>query len=281
MKFFLAAAAVAALALPYASAETPCHGTPITGTVRDTTLALIPGATLSLDGSANQTSGSDGTFRFLCVEAGPHHLSATAPGFAAHDLSLTTPHPTQINLTLKPESVETQIDVDDDNTGPDTSPTASGPSQTISGQRLQSLADDPDDLLRELQQMAASAGGSPSNASISVDGFHSGDNNTTLPPKNSIAYIKVNPDLFSAEYRNPPFGGGEIQIYTKPGQPTFHGSLFATNGSPWMNARDPFSTSRAALGKQRYGFELTGPSARKAPTSCSTSSTAPSTTSTW
>ena len=26
-----------------------------------------------------------------------------------------------------------------------------------------------------------------------------------------------------------------------------------------MNARDPFSTSNAAIGKQRYGFELTGP----------------------
>jgi hypothetical protein len=262
-KFLAAAAAFAALALPHAYAETAdpaaCHGTPLAGIVRDTTLALIPGATLTLDGSANQTSGSDGSFRFPCVEAGPHHLSATASGFASRDLSLTAPHPTQINFTLKPESVETQVDVDGDNPATTSNPNNSGPSQTISGKRLQSLADDPDDLLRELQQMAATAGGSPSNSTINIDGFQGGDGNTTLPPKSSIAFIKVNPDLFSAEYRQPPFGGGHIEIYTKPGQAAFHGALFATNGSPWMNARDPFSTSKAALGKQRYGFEFNGP----------------------
>jgi hypothetical protein len=32
-----------------------------------------------------------------------------------------------------------------------------------------------------------------------------------------------------------------------------------TNSSSWMNARDPFATANIALGKQRYGFELTGP----------------------
>ena len=265
-KFLAAAAAFAALALPYAFAETAdpaCHGTALTGVVRDSTLALIPGATLSLDGTINQTSASDGSFRFPCVDNGPHHLLVIAPGFADNDLSLTTPHPASINLTLKLESVETQVEVgDDDNAASATSPTASGPSQTISGNRLQSLADDPDDLLRELQQMSATAGGMPSNATIKVDGFEGGDS-STLPPKDSIAYIKVNPDLFSSEYRQPPFGGGEIEVYTKPGQPTFHGSLFATNSSPWMNARDPFSTSKAALGKQRYGFSLSGPLRKK------------------
>ena len=137
--------------------------------------------------------------------------------------------------------------------------TASGPSQTISGSHLQSLADDPDDLLKQLQQLAAAAGGSASGATVAVDGFDNGEGGTHLPPKASIAYIKVNPDLFSAEYRNPPFSGGRIEVYTKPGQSTFHGALFGTNSSSWMNARDPFSTASAALGKQRYGFELTGP----------------------
>ena len=135
-----------------------------------------------------------------------------------------------------------------------------GRTQTISGDRLQSLADDPDDLQRELQQLAAAAGGNPSNTTISVDGFQ---DSSALPPKSSIAYIKVNPDQFSAEYREPPFDGGRVEIYTKPGQKTYHGALFMTNGSPWENARDPFSTSKAAIGKQRYGFELTGPVRKK------------------
>jgi hypothetical protein len=259
MKRFLAYAAwFAALAHPYAFAQAPCSGSALTGTVHDSTLALIPGATLTLDGSLSETSGSDGQFRFPCVAAGTHHLSGTAQGFASHELSLTAPHPAPVNLVLQLAAIQTDVNVTADQAAA-TSPTSSGPSQTISGNRLQTLADDPDDLLRELQQLSAAAGGSPSNATVAVDGFDNGEGGTHLPPKSSIAYIKVNPDLFSAEYRNPPFGGGRIEVYTKPGQSTFHGALFATNSSSFMNARDPFSVSSTPLGKQRYGFELTGP----------------------
>ncbi len=243
----------------HAGAQTGC--TPLSGTVRDSTAAAIPGASIQVDSGSSILGDASGSFRVNCVAAGRHTLRVAFEGFAPIELTVNSPHAAELAITLRPEAVETTVEVSnsDDNPVADNSPTSSGPSLSISGQRLQSLADDPDDLLRELQQMAAAAGGSPSSATISVDGFQSGDNNATLPPKSSIAYIKVNPDLFSSEYRNPPFGGGQIQVYTKPGQATYHGALFATNSSSWMNARDPFSISRAAIGKQRYGFELTGP----------------------
>ena len=265
MNKLLAAACFAACALPCAFEQTvfaetalpqtACHGARLSGVVRDSTRALIPGATVTLDQAQTATSASDGTFVFRCVDAGPHHLSAAAPGFAKRDLPLKSPHPDALDLILQPKEVDTQVDVSGNDANPANAATA-GPSQTISGSRLQSLADDPDDLLRELQQLAAAAGGNPANATIAVDGFQG---SSALPPKSSIAYIQVNPDQFSAQYREPPFGGGRVEVYTKPGQPTYHGALFLTNGSPWENARDPFSTSKAALGKQRYGFELTGP----------------------
>jgi hypothetical protein len=255
MKTLLAAACFAACALPHVFAQTACHGARLSGVVRDSTRALIPGATVTLDQVHAVTSASDGTFVFPCVDAGPHHLSAAAPDFAQRDLSLKSPHPEVLDLILQPKEVDTQVDVNGNDTNA-ASAAISGPSQTISGNRLQSLADDPDDLLRELQQLAAAAGGNPSNATIAVDGFQG---SSALPPKSSIAYIQVNPDEFSAQYREPPFGGGRVEVYTKPGQPAYHGALFLTNGSPWENARDPFSANKAAIGKQRYGFELTGP----------------------
>ena len=264
-KFFTTAAIIASFTLPQAFAQKACPApkdTPLVGTIRDSTLALIPGATLTLDpGAANATtatSGTDGRYSFPCIAPGSHRLAATSPGFAPRDLVLTTPHPRSADFVLTLESVQTQVTVDA-GAAPEVSPTSSGPSQTITASQLQTLADDPDDLLRELQQLAAAAGGAPSAATIAVDGFESGEGTAHLPPKDSIAYIKVNPDLFSAEYREPPFGGGRIEVYTKPGQSAFHGALFATNGSSWMNARDPFSTAATPLGKQRYGFELTGP----------------------
>jgi hypothetical protein len=255
MKLLAVAASLAALAPCYAQAQTTCRGTTVAGIVRDTTLALVQGTTLTLDGDRSEISSSDGRFRFLCVSIGPHRLSAVAAGFARQEISLVAPSTSPLDLVLSPEEVETHVDVaGDETTG--SSPTSSGPTQTISGNRLQSLADDPDDLLRELQQLAAAGGGNVSNTTIAVDGFQ---DTSRLPPKSSIAYIKVNPDQFSAEYREPPFDGGRVEVYTKPGQSAYHGALFMTNGSPWENARDPFSISKAPIGKQRYGFELTGP----------------------
>jgi hypothetical protein len=262
-----ASAMLAALALPlplaFAQAAPSCSGSTVTGTIRDTTAALIPGASITLDATPTVTSDSTGQFRIPCIAPGHHTLSASASGFAQRALSVTAPHPSPLNLVLDPAAVDTTLDVAATDTGPDKSPTSSGPSQTIAGKQLDTLADDPDDLLRELQQLSAAAGGSPSAATVAVDGFDNGEGGTHLPPKSSIAYIKVNPDLFSAEYRNPPFGGGRIEIYTKPGQSNFHGALFATNSSSWMNAHDPFSTASTPLGKQRYGFELTGPIRKK------------------
>ena len=260
MLFLLATTLIASPAFAATEPDPACHGTALAGTVRDSTLALIPGAVVTLDGGLQTTSGADGRFSFACVEAGTHKLSASAEGFAKSETSASAPHAAALALTLQPEEVQTSVDVGGDDGAPNTNATSTGPSNTISGARLQALADDPDDLQRELQQLAAAAGGNPANTTISVDGFQG---SSTLPPKSSIAYIKINPDQFSSEYREPPFEGGRVEVYTKPGQSAFHGALFLTNGSPFENARDPFSTSKAALGKQRYGFELTGPVRKK------------------
>src|SRR3984957_12677353 len=259
MKIALIAACALLVAGPRAFGQKACprtNETQFIGVVRDSTLASIPGATVTLDAAQTAVSTADGQFRFDCVVAGRHTLSVTASGFSEGTSTVNAPHATQISVVLKPEAVVTDVVVNGDDAVAPPTATSSGPSQTISGAHLQTLADDPDDLLRELQQLSAAAGGSPSNATVAVDGFDNGEGGTHLPPKSSIAYIKVNPDLFSAEYRNPPFGGGRIEVYTKPGQSAFHGALFATNSSSWMNARDPFSTASGALGKQRYGFEL-------------------------
>ncbi len=254
-RIFVAAAGFAALVQTHvwAQGQTGCSGTVVSGLVRDSSQALIPGAKVRLDGARDAVSGADGRFRFGCVADGPHRLAADAEGFAHREVEVSAPG--SVVVVLQPAEVQTEVEVNGAD-APETSTTSSGPTQTIAGKRLQALADDPDDLERELQQMAGALGGNPANVTISVDGFQDG---SKLPPKSSIAYIKVNPDQFSAEYREPPFDGARVEVYTKPGQKAYHGALFLTNGSPWENARDPFSTSKAAIGKQRYGFELTGP----------------------
>lgn len=228
--------------------------TRVAGVVMDPTGAVISGAAVTVDAKVRAVSGADGRFVFACVGGGGHTVVAVREGFGAGTVAVTAPRATDVVFRLVP-AAETTVDVDADDAGAGPPPGGSN-GILISGKRLQSLADDPDDLLRQLQQLAAAAGGSPSRTVISVDGFQDA---ARLPPKDSIAFINVSPDLFSAEYREPPFGGGRVEVYTKPGAKTYHGALFATNSSGWMNARDAFSVSAGTTGKQRYGFDFSGP----------------------
>lgn len=260
-----AAIAVAALTIPYApkaaaqaNHETACGagtGT-VAGTVRDSTGALVAEATVALENGATASTTSDGRFSFRCVSNSSHHLQITAPSFAA--LGMNVGHlRTDLNITLLPEQVEQAVDVASDEPAHGVDNTEnSGASRTLQGDALKALADDPDDLKRQLQQLTAGNGGDPTSAIITVDGFQSP---TNLPPKSAIAYIRINPDPFSAEYQEPPYMGGRVEVYTKPGSSHYHGALFMAYGGSALNARDPFSTAKGTLGKQRYGFELNGP----------------------
>ncbi len=251
-----------ALASMGADAQTPaCTGAALAGTVHDPADAIIPAAQVTLDGGAPVSTDNDGRYHFVCIAPGQHQLHVTAQGFADTTIQQTLPHSGAVDITLQVQTVQTSINVDAGGKElPSDAASSSPAAHTLAGRDLQTLADDPDDLARELQQLAATAGANPASTLITVDGFQ---NESALPPKSSIANIKFNPDLYSAEYREPPFEGGRVEVYTKPGQPVFHGALFTTNGSSWMNARNPFSVSEGTLGKQRYGAELSGPVRRQ------------------
>ena len=193
---------------------------------------------------------SAGRFQTGC-EAGSPELTVVAKGFEQLTIQADFAQPMLIHLS--PRTVVAEVDAVDA-TGVSSEDLAG--SRTLTQADLKDMADDPDELARQLQVLAAAAGGAPGAAVIAVDGFQNGGR---IPPKSSIAFIRVNPDLFSAEYERPPYQGGRIEIYTKPGQDRFHGALFTTQSAGLGNAADPFAPSRAAIGKQRYGFELSGP----------------------
>ncbi|MGO4213274.1 carboxypeptidase regulatory-like domain-containing protein, partial [Terriglobus sp. YAF25] len=244
---------LSALCLLFAGTLAAQQCSPITGTVHDTTGAVIPDATLTVDTNPAIVSDAQGHFSLGCI-SGKHTLLIEAVSFAPQTISL--PGAATLNITLKPETVTMAVDAQIDGSGLDTSAGEAAGSRTLNRQDLAQMADDPDDLQRQLQALAAVSGGAPGAATITVDGFQNG---SRMPPKSSIAFVRVNPDLFSAEYERPPYEGGRIEIVTRPGQDKYHGSLFLTDSDTLFNARDPFATSRASIGKRRYGFDLSGP----------------------
>jgi hypothetical protein len=230
-------------------------GLRIEGTVVDPSGAVIPGAQVQTASGEKAISDATGKYLLPCVAGTSAVVHASAQGFAtgnAHDSGAmgTTVH---VNLELPIASVEEDVQVSGDTAADN----GGGAATTVfNAQQVQQLPDDPDDLLSELQMLASSSGGDPSATTIVVDGFQ---NASAMPPKSSIASIRINPDFFAPEYQTPAWHGGRVEITTKPGADKFHGALFLTNSNGIFNATDAFSTTATPAGKQRYGFELSGP----------------------
>lgn len=240
-----------------AAAELPCgRGIRVEGVVSDPTGAVIPGAHVEAPGGAVAVTDRAGHYVLACVPAASTTITVDAEGFAsgtAHAHARVT-GTAYVNFQLAVASVETDVEVNATAKGVDTSDTAS--TTVLGAAEVERLSDDPDDLLRELQTLAASGGGPPENAVVAVNGFQRG---SSLPSKSSITSIRINPDPFSSEHETAPWMGGRIEVTTKPGAKTYHGALFFIDSDSTFNASNPFSPTATPASKQRYGFELSGP----------------------
>jgi hypothetical protein len=226
----------------------------LSGTVLDPTGAAVVGAGVHLQSATPEqtTTNQQGAFLFRCIGNGAYQVSVHADGFADSQVSGRA---SNITVHLRIADVQTTVEVGKESAVSVDADHGAG-THTLNAQDLQGMADDPDDFKRQLQVLAATSGGAPGQAIITVDGFQ---NSSALPPKSSIASIRVNPDMFSAEYDRPPYQGGRVEIFTKPGRDSFHGALFFTDSEPGVNATDPFAVSATPAGKRRYGFEFGGP----------------------
>jgi hypothetical protein len=201
----------------------------------------------------NTTTGPHGAFMLHCVSNGPYQITVLADGFAERQVGGRGT--ATITISLRVADVHTVVEVGE-NSGVSVDADHGAGTHTLTGEDVQGMADDPDDFKRQLQVLAATSGGAPGQAIITVDGFQ---NSSALPPKSSIASIRINPDMFSSEYATPPYRGGRVEIFTKPGRDSLHGALFLTDSDSSFNATDPFALSSTPANKRRYGFELGGP----------------------
>ena len=248
---------LAGLSVPWSvSAQQTCaNGIRVEGTIADPTGAVIPGALMQAASGEKTTSDATGSYALPCVAGTSAVITAQAEGFAS-EIARARGHigsTVRVNVHLSIASVQEDVQVNGDAANEN----GGGAGTTVlNTQQVQQLPDDPDDLLSQLQILASTSGGDPAATTIVVDGFQTP---SAMPPKSSIASIRINPDFFAPEYQTPAWHGGRVEITTKPGADNFHGALFFTDSNGVFNATDPFSTTATPAGKQRYGFELTGP----------------------
>ena len=203
--------------------------------------------------SGDTTTDQHGGFVLPCAGKDGYQVTVNAAGFAESRVSGHGSATITVHLHIA--DVHTVVEVGEDS-GVSLDADHGAGTHTLNAKDLAGMADDPDDFKRELQVLAATSGGAPGQAIITVDGFQ---NSSALPPKSSIASVRVNPDMFSSEYDKPPYRGGRVEIFTKPGRDTLHGALFLTDSNSRVNAKDPFAFLATPAGKRRFGFELGGP----------------------
>ena len=234
----------------------------VLGEVKDQFGGVIVGARVHLereDGFTRETvTDETGRFRIAGVPAGTYTLRVAAEGFGVYETAQDIRDgatPARLSITLYPGAINESVTVGGDSGNALDAGRAAG-TQILSEREIQALPDDPDRLREQLQTLAASSGSVPGDATVTVDGFLAGG---SLPPKSAIREVRVNPDLYSAEYDTPPYRGGRIEIFTRPGAEAFRGSAFFNFNDSAFNARNAFAIMRAPTETRRYGFQLGAP----------------------
>jgi len=233
------------------------------GQISDEFGGVIVGASvLAIDASGAKktaTTNGEGSFVISGLAAGKYTVQITAPGFAPYEnaeIDLTTAHSLQLDVTLKVTIEQQKVTVTPDSVGVSTEPENNLGAIVIKGEDLESLPDDPDDLVAALQALAGPAAG-PNGGQIYIDGFRSG----RMPPLSSIREVRINSNPYSAEYDRP--GMGRIEILTKPGTDRFRGQTSFSFNNQALNSRNPFALTRAPYMSRQYGGNLSSPISKK------------------
>ncbi|HLH29928.1 MAG TPA: TonB-dependent receptor, partial [Terriglobia bacterium] len=214
----------------------------IHGVLTDASGAVIPGAAVSLSGANVRTTAqtaADGSYSFQGLAAGDYTVFVKATGLEVLEKRITVESgkTAQLVITLRPEVLTQALTVTEEpetDVGVESDKSASA--VVIKTTELDTLPDNPDDLLSILQTLAGQAGGG---AQILVDNFSGGQ----LPSKSTIKEIKINQDPFSAAYDW--MGFGRIEIVTKPGGDKLHGTFGLTDNDAALNSRNPYAANKA------------------------------------
>ncbi len=258
----VAAAVCFAIAIASPVARAQNAGT-IKGTVTDPSAAVIPGVTVQIVGKGvSRSAKSDGNGAFtLALPPGTYSVRADSKGFVTFTqptLNVSAGQVTALDIALQIASETQQVQVSEQAAGQvSVDPSENVGAIVLKNEDLDALPDDPDDLQADLQALAGPAAG-PNGAQFFVDGFSGGQ----LPPKSSIREIRINSNPFSSEFDRPGFG--RIEILTKPGTDSYHGSASMNYGDRILDTRNPFVTGQVpGYSTKMFSGNVGGPISKK------------------
>jgi len=262
----------------------------ISGTVTDSSGAVIPNATVTVTNNATnlvRTTQTDdsGFYTVTNLPVGTYSVQVERTGFKKAnqtDNALTADTRLTINVSLEAGAVSETVEVS--TAAGETVNTTSGEvARVVDRRQVQNLAlngrnymqlvtlipgaaildEDQLALTTSLSiSQAAINGNRPNYNSLSVDGgfnMDSGSNNSQVNNVgiDFIQEVKIQTSNFSAEYgRN---AGAAVNIVTRGGGNSFHGSVFEFLRNDKLDARSFFSPVRQKLRFNNFGWNFNGP----------------------
>lgn len=263
----------------------------VSGVVRDTSGAAIPGANVRLtqtDTAASRTAvtSSFGTYVIPNLPVGPYRLEVTKGGFAAYvqtGIVLQVGVNPSINVTLKVGAVTQQVVVQAASPMVETENTGVG--QVVDQEQVLDLPLNGRQATQLIVLAGAAtpapagdlntnknyptvtlsvAGGLPNHMTYLLDGGIHNDPfnslNLPIPFPDALQEFKVETNSLPARYGL--HASAAVNAVTKSGGNRFHGDLFEFVRNYMFNARNFFATSRDSLKRNQFGGVIGGPIAR-------------------
>ena len=225
----------------------------LTGIVTDPFGALVPSAIITVASpgqtTLTATSSAQGGFRFSRIAPGKYTLTVAAPGFRTEEKEVNVgPGQTlRINIDLQIEIQREDVAVSSDIL--DSSPDHNLGAIILRGSDLDALSPNPQQLQLQIEAMA----GSESATKLFVDGFSA----ARMPTVSSIREIRINENPFSAQYDTT--GLGRVEIFTKPGGNSLHGTLTLLGDDSALNSRNPFVQEQPPYSAFYAEGDISGP----------------------
>lgn len=262
----------------------------ISGVIKDSSGAVVPGATITLTNSATNlslktTTNGVGLYQFSAVRIGTYKLTAEAPGFAKmnqENAKLAIQQNLVVDFTLQPGSVDQVIQV---TTAPPQLQTEDASvGNVVEGKSINSLPLNGrnytflaqlDAGVTQSQQDSRGLGSSGSFAANGIpanqnnyllDGI---DNNSNLvdflngnsyvyrPSVDALSEFKVQTSNFSAEFGRA--GGAVLNATIKSGTTQFHGTLWEFFRNDGLDAENYFETAKGRFQQNQFGASIGGP----------------------
>ena len=263
----------------------------ISGTVRDKAGAVIPNSSITVTNTATNlvrttTADEGGFYTVTNLPVGTYTVLAELKGFKKAlqgDNSLTADARLTVDMTLEAGEISETVQVTGVSEGETVNTTSGELARVVDKRQVQNLAlngrnymqlvtlipgaaildEDQLALTTSLSiSQAAINGNRPNYNSLSVDGgfnMDSGSNNSQVNNVgiDFIEEVKIQTSNFSAEYgRN---AGAAVNIVTRGGGNSYHGSAFEFVRNDKLDARNYFSPVRAKLRFNNFGWNFNGP----------------------